>query len=530
MYSQVKSSSLYGLTSELVIVEIDLSPGLPAFNVVGLPDASVRESKERIRAAIMNSGYKFPSKRITINLSPAGTRKEGTHFDLPIAVGVMSSNGYINSAKIGNYAFLGELSLDGGINRINGALPLVIGLRNQGIDKIILPTANAEEASAIDDVSFYPVNNMKEIVSYFEGNYEILPYQKSGNPQPNVVREENDFHDVAGQHTVKRALQVAAAASHNVLLIGPPGSGKTMMARRMAGILPEMTYEEKLEVTKIYSVAGELSSNLPIINARPFRSPHHTITGAALIGGGTSPKPGEVSLAHHGVLFLDELPEFNRFILEMLRQPLEDESVSISRIRGNVSFPAQFMLLASMNPCPCGYYGDQTHECTCSQHQIRNYLSKISGPLLDRIDMHIEIMPVMFKDLADIESIDMEMEMEMDLELELPKPLPVKNSAAMRQEVEAARQIQLDRYKMEDISYNSQLTPGLMKKYCGLDRNTKKLLETAFHQLSLSARAYNKIIKMGRTIADMEGTEKIGMKHIAEAIQYRSLDKMYRGL
>ncbi|MBP6492346.1 MAG: YifB family Mg chelatase-like AAA ATPase [Clostridia bacterium] len=520
MYSQIKSGSLYGLTSEQVLVETDLSPGLPAFNVVGLPDASVRESKERIRAAIINSGYKFPAKRITINLAPAGTRKEGTHFDLPIAMGVMASSGYVRKQKTAAYAFLGELSLDGRINRINGALPLVIGLRNQGIRRILIPEDNAEEASVIEDVLIYPVKNLREIIEFFEGEKELFPYKKKDIKQSKIIQESADFIDVAGQETVKRALQIAAAASHNVLLIGPPGAGKTMMARRMSGILPAMTYEETLEVTKIYSIAGELNSNVPMIASRPFRSPHHTISGAALVGGGSTPKPGEVSLAHYGVLFLDELPEFNRFILEMLRQPLEDERVNISRLRGTVSFPAKFMLLASMNPCPCGYYGDETHECTCTQTQIRNYLSKISGPLLDRIDMHVEIMPVKYQELVDMEK----------LELEIADSLPIRNSAIMRKEVEAARQIQLERYNKEEISYNSQLTPGLMKKYCVLDMETKKLLETAFHQLSLSARAHNKIIKMGRTIADMEGAERIGMKHIAEAIQYRSLDKMYRGL
>ncbi len=383
MYSQVKSGSLYGLASEQVVVETDLSPGLPAFNVVGLPDASVRESKERIRAAIINSGYKFPVKRITINLAPAGTRKEGTHFDLPIAVSVMISMGYLKKDKAKGFAFLGELSLDGSINKINGALPLVIGLRNHGINKVILPVANAEEASAIDDISLYPVRNLREITSFFKGEHDIHAYVKNKDSQFKVVREEIDFSDVAGQDMVKRALQIAAAASHNVLLIGPPGAGKTMMAKRMPGILPEMTYEEKLEVTKIYSVTGELNPDRPMIVTRPFRSPHHTISGAALVGGGSSPKPGEVSFAHYGVLFLDELPEFKRFVLEMLRQPLENESVSISRIRGTTSFPAKFMLLASMNPCPCGYYGDQTHECTCTPNQIRTYLSKVSGPLLD---------------------------------------------------------------------------------------------------------------------------------------------------
>lgn len=441
----------------------------------------------------------------------------------------MASVGYIDKEKIGDFAFLGELSLDGRVNRINGALPLVIGLRNQGIEKIILPMDNVDEASAVVDMRLYPVTHLNEIVAFIENRIEILPYKKGNFLTIKKKQVCSDFNDVAGQENVKRALQISAAGSHNLLMIGPPGSGKTMMARRMPGILPGLTYEEKLEVTKIYSIAGELTSDCPIISERPFRSPHHNITGSALVGGGVNPKPGEVSLAHFGVLFLDELPEFNRNVLEMLRQPIEDERVVISRIKGTVSYPAKFILLASMNPCPCGYYGDPTHECTCSYIQIRHYLSKISGPLIDRFDMHIEIMPVKYRDLAYMEFPDSE---NLNVETSSEKaihPLP-KNSATMKSEVELARQIQLERYQSENISYNSQLSPGQIKKYCALDRDTKKMLEEAFIKLSLSARAYNKIIRMGRTIADLEGSEKIGIMHIAEAIQYRSADKMYKGL
>lgn len=520
MYSQIKSGSLYGLASELVTVETDLSPGLPSLTVVGLPDLTVRESKERIRTAIINAGFKFPARRITINLSPAGTRKEGTHFDLPIAVGVMASIGYIDQKKLETFAILGELSLDGRVNRINGALPLVIGLRNQGIRNIILPSANAEEASAVDDLILFPVRHLKEIVEYFEDGILIQPYQKSRKSKA-VPEISEDFADVAGQETVKRALQIAAAASHNVLMIGPPGAGKTMMARRMPGILPSLTYEEKLEVTKIYSIVGELSENTPMITQRPFRSPHHSVSSAALVGGGQSPKPGEVSMAHLGVLFLDELPEFSRNVLEMLRQPMEDEQVTISRMRGSLSFPSKFMLLASMNPCPCGYFGDPTHQCTCTENQIHGYLSKISGPLLDRIDMHIEIMPVKFEELADNGDSLSQL-------TEIAGRRRQTNSKTMKQEVEAARKIQMERYRKEEISYNSQLNVSQIKKYCTMDKDTRKLLEEAYRRLSLSARAYSKIIKLGRTIADMEASETIGIKHIAEAIQYRSLDKLYR--
>lgn len=510
MFAKVISGSLNGLDSEVITVEVDLANGLPSLQVVGLPDLSVRESKERIRAAISNSGYKFPAKRITVNLSPANTRKEGTQFDLPIAIGILAASGIIKLDLCEGYAFIGELSLDGKIRHVKGALPLVMGLRNKGIKGIFLPMANAEEASVIDRVRLYPVRYLSEITEFFMRGIVIEPYESKtiGKFESTLLSE--DFAEVSGQEAIKRALQIAASASHNLLMIGPPGSGKTMMARRIAGILPGLTYEEKLEVTKIYSVAGELDSQRPVISQRQFRAPHHTITQTALVGGGRNPKPGEVSLSHYGVLFFDELPEFNRNILELLRQPMEDEKITIARAGGIVTFPSKFMFVASMNPCPCGYYGDATHECTCSMSQVRNYMAKISGPLFDRLDMHLEISPVQYQ--------------------ELTREHSGRTSFDMRKEVESARQIQIDRYQKETISYNSQLTPALIRKYCGIDRETRDLLENAFERLALSARAYNKIIKLARSIADLEGVEGIKLKHVAEAIQYRSLDKKYRGI
>ncbi len=510
MFAQVISGSLNGLDAEVIIVEVDLANGLPGLQVVGLPDISVRESKERIRAAIGNSGYKFPAKRITVNLSPANTRKEGTQFDLPIAIGILSASGLIKSESFKSFAFIGELSLDGKIRSIKGALPLVIGLRNRGIKQILLPLANVEEASIIDKVRLYPVCCLSEIIDYFIHGTHLEPYRAKPNSSLEITSSEEDFSEVSGQESIKRALQIAASASHNILMIGPPGSGKTMMARRIAGILPGLTYEEKLEVTKIYSIAGELTGQRPFISKRQFRAPHHTITQTALVGGGRSPKPGEISLSHHGVLFFDELPEFNRSILELLRQPMEDEQITIARAGGVITFPSKFMFVASMNPCPCGYYGDSTHECTCAMGQVRNYMSKISGPLFDRLDMHLEIFPVQYQ--------------------ELTRDSAGRTSWEMRKEVEAARNIQVNRYKNEAISYNSQLTPALIRKYCSIDRETRDLLESAFEKLALSARAYSKIIKLARSIADLDGNERIALSHVAEAIQYRSLDKKYRGV
>lgn len=512
MLSRVYTGSLYGLQSELVTVETDLSAGLPSLNVVGLPDLTVKESRERIRSAIMNSGYKFPTKRITINLAPASSKKEGTHFDLPMAVGILTSVGILKEEKINQYAFIGELSLDGKVNHIKGALPLAIGLRNKGIKNIFLPLSNAEEVSIVDDIKIFPIAKLSDLVDLFLGNLKIQSYNRKKKIIEKNKNLQNDFLDVSGQETVKRAIQIGASAAHNLLMIGPPGSGKTMVARRIPSILPPLTYEEKLEVTKLYSVAGELSEKTPMILERPFRTPHHTISGVALVGGGTKPRPGEVSLAHYGVLFLDELPEFSRKVIEMLRQPMEDEVVTINRISGTLTFPSKIMVVAAMNPCPCGFYGDPTHECTCKPYQIQKYLSKISGPLIDRMDLQLEIMPVPYHELLGETTVRN------------------RSSVEMRNEVIQARNIQLERYKNEGITYNSQLKPELIKKYCILKNDSKELLEHAFHKLALSARAYNKIIKLSRTISDLDGTDQIEVRHVAEAIQYRSLDKIYKGL
>ncbi|MBQ2931440.1 MAG: YifB family Mg chelatase-like AAA ATPase [Clostridia bacterium] len=507
MIAQVNSTALLGIDGYIADVEIDISNGLPAFDMVGLPDAAVKESKERIRAAIKNTGLVMPAKRITVNLAPAGIKKEGPGFDLPIAVGILAASEQLVVPKE-NAVFLGELSLNGDLRRINGVLPMVISAYQKGIKKVYLPLENACEAAVIDGLEVYGAKSLKDIVLHFTGQKKINPYTVNVD---DIFRKNNtetfDFKDVKGQPFVKRALEIAAAGGHNILMIGPPGSGKTMIAQRIPSILPDMSFEESLEVTKIHSIAGLVSAESPILTQRPFRHPHHTISSVGLSGGGSNPRPGEISLSHNGVLFLDELPEFRRDALEAMRQPLEDGEVTIVRAGGTVTYPCSVMMVASMNPCPCGYYGDRTRECSCSKTQILKYMGKISGPLLDRIDLHIEVPAVSFEDLEEKESGE--------------------SSAQIKERVNAARKVQLERYKDRSVYSNSQLTPELMSEHCSLDSESSELLKQAFDSLGLSARAHNRILKVARTIADLAGEENIRAEHIAEAIQYRSLDKKF---